>query len=546
MKNPRPNRDTLRLHPRDDLLVALADLSAGTRIDDSGREFILLDAIPAKHKFSARALSRNTTVRLYNVVIGRAASDLAAGVQITPERIAPVKTDVPAPPSREQWIPPDYGPWRQASFAGYLRRDGRAATANIWLLIPLVFCENRNLEMMWQALTGELGYSASRPYRAVIRRLLDNREADPAVPETGQAPEPRLFPNIDGIKFLKHSGGCGGTPRDAVELCGLLAGYITHPNCAGATVLSLGCQHATIAALEREIERRCPGFNRPLFIYEQQKSVSERDMLAVALKQSLEGMRLADRSRRQPVPLQKLVLGVECGGSDGFSGISANPAMGAACDIVVAAGGSVILGEFPELSGMESEIVRRCVSDEAAGRFMKIMRDYNALARMLDTGFGQNPSQGNIGDGLFNIAVKSAGAARKGGTSPVVDVLDYPQWVQRPGLNLLNTPGHDVESTTALAGAGANVILFSTGLGTPTGNALVPVIKISSNSELCQRMPDIIDIDAGTVISGIETPESVGKRILDFTLEVASGLTTPRAVALGQDDFIPWKRSVSL
>jgi altronate hydrolase len=241
-----------------------------------------------------------------------------------------------------------------------------------------------------------------------------------------------------------------------------------------------------------------------------------------------------------------LVIGLECGGSDGFSGISANPAIGYTSDLLVALGGSVILSEFPELCGVEQDISDRCVTREIAERFSHLMTTYNDRAKASGSGFDMNPSPGNIKDGLITDAIKSAGAAKKGGTSPVVDVLDFPEQVKKSGLNLLCTPGNDVESTTAEVGSGANIVLFTTGLGTPTGNPIAPVVKLSSNTKLYERMKDIIDINTGTIIEGKETIEEAGERILNFVIGVASGTIKVSAVRNLQDDFIPWKRGVSL
>jgi altronate hydrolase len=340
--------------------------------------------------------------------------------------------------------------------------------------------------------------------------------------------------------------GCGGTRTDSDALCGLIAGYVTHPNVAGATILSLGCQHAQADILVSEIRKRDPLFNKPLIVLEQQKIGTESKLLQAALKETFAGLMEANKLERQPAPLSKLCIGMECGGSDGFSGISANPALGYVSDILVSLGGSVILAEFPELCGVEQELSDRCVDDDTALKFIGLMRTYNARAVEDGSGFHANPSPGNIKDGLITDAIKSAGAAKKGGTSPVTDVLDYPQKVTKSGLNLLCTPGSDVESTTAEVGSGANVVLFTTGLGTPTGNPVAPVIKISTNTTVYKRMPDIIDINCGTVVEGKETISQAGERILDFVIEVASGNIQPKAVLLGQDDFIPWKRGVSL
>ena len=356
----------------------------------------------------------------------------------------------------------------------------------------------------------------------------------------------KVFENVDGIKFLLHEGGCGGTREDSDNLCSLIAGYIHHPNVAGATVLSLGCQHSQTTILREQILRRNPHFNKPLLVLEQQKSASEFRMLSEATAATFSGLVEANKGSRAPAPLSRLCVGLKCGGSDGFSGISANPAIGHVSDTLAALQGRTILSEFPELCGVEQELIDRSVSKPVSDRFIQLMRDYAARAKAVRSGFDMNPSPGNIRDGLITDAMKSAGAARKGGTSPVTAVLDYPEYSSEPGLNLQCTPGNDVECVTAQVGAGASLVLFTTGLGTPTGNPIAPVIKISTNSTLAQRMQDIIDIDTGDIITGGKTVEEVGNAILDLAVRVASSEVRTKAEMLGQDDFIPWKRGVSL
>ncbi|GAL79516.1 altronate dehydratase [Algibacter lectus] len=354
-----------------------------------------------------------------------------------------------------------------------------------------------------------------------------------------------LFPNVDGVKFLTHDGGCGGATSDAITLCNLLAGYINNPNVAGATVLSLGCQHAQASILQDALGKMADANNKPVYILEQQQSVSEKELLAEAVKKTFVGLMEANKIERKPANLSKLVIGLECGGSDGFSGISANPTLGYVSDLIVGLGGATVLSEFPELNGVEQELINRCTSTEKAKKFSHIMSTYNSKAEALGAAFSMNPSPGNIKDGLITDAIKSAGAAKKGGTSPVQDVLDYTEQVVTSGLNLLCTPGNDVESTTGLAGSGCNVILFTTGLGTPTGNPITPVVKVSTNSTLFNKMGDIIDFNTGSIIEGSKTIEQAGEELLDFVIEVASGKQT-KARQLRQDDFIPWKRGMSL
>jgi altronate hydrolase len=427
-------------------------------------------------------------------------------------------------------------------------------TRNHWIVVPLVFCQNRNVEVLKESLHQLLGYARPHRFRAMTEQLLASHRAgtdcvglrETVLEPAGLTPaRDRMFPNVDGIKFLTHDGGCGGLYQDAQALCGLIAGYINNPNVAGATVLSLGCQKSQIETLETELHRRNPNFKKPLYILEQQQEGTEDLLLDKALRYTFAGIVEANQIQRTPAELNHLSLGVECGGSDGFSGISANPAIGHCSDLLVALGGTVILSEFPELAGCEADLSGRCVNNDLAERFLTIMREYEARAIRDGGGFDQNPSPGNVRDGLITDAIKSAGAAKKGGTSPVTDVLDYPEPATRPGLALLCTPGGDVESTTAKAGAGANIQIFSTGLGTPTGNAITPVLKTSTNSTLAEKMPDIIDIDAGAIVTGEETIESVGARMLELIIATADGKHLTKAEQLGQDDFIPWKRGIT-
>jgi len=315
---------------------------------------------------------------------------------------------------------------------------------------------------------------------------------------------------------------------------------------AGATVLSLGCQHSEVSILQEEIQRRDPSTSKPVLIFDQQKQGLGSSLLEQAISQTFAALAEANELERTPAPLSALTIGLKCGGSDGFSGISANPALGHVSDLLVALGGKTILSEFPELCGVEQNLVDRSVSQPVAERFVHLMQAYAARAKAVHSGFEMNPSPGNIADGLITDAMKSAGAAKKGGTSPVTDVLDFPEYVTTSGLNLLCTPGNDVECVTAQVGAGANIVLFTTGLGTPTGNPVAPVIKVATNSAMAARMSDIIDLDAGAIISGESTVQKTGEAILDMVIEVASGKRQTKAETTGQNDFIPWKRGISL
>jgi altronate hydrolase len=546
----------LKIHPKDNVLVALQDLRKGQDIDFNGSRYTLKTDVEAKHKFTTQDLNPGDPVIMYGVLVGKAKEKIDTGAKISTANLKHASDEYSLSSERKTgWHVPEVNKWKEKTFMGYHRSDGSVGTANYWLIVPLVFCENRNVDVIKESLLEELGYARPKKYTQLSRKMVELYKAGAStesilqtefIKGKDETSNPPLFKNVDGVKFLNHEGGCGGTREDSQALCALLAGYITHPNVAGATVLSLGCQNAQISLLQEEIAKKDPKFDKPVYYLEQQKIGLEVDMIAMALKQTFSGLMIADQNKRKPAPISKICIGLECGGSDGFSGISANPAIGYTSDLLVAAGGSVILSEFPELCGVEQEMSDRCLNESIAKRFMHLMKTYNARAEAVGSGFYMNPSPGNIKDGLITDAIKSAGAAKKGGTSPVADVLDYTEKVTKPGLNLLCTPGGDVESTTAEVGSGANIVLFTTGLGTPTGNPIAPVLKLSSNTALYKKMPDIIDINTGGIIDGEETIEQAGERILDYVIKVASGDIKAKAVEHGQDDFIPWKRGVSL
>jgi altronate hydrolase len=538
----------LRLDPRDNVLIALTDLKAGEPVDFDGRQYHLAKNVPAKHKFATQTLSPGDAVVMYGVLVGKAVKPISAGELLTTTNIQHQAAPFHEQSGEYHWQLPDVSPWKQKTFLGYRRSDGQVGTRNYWLVVPLVFCENKNIQVLKQALEEELGFAAPQPYRRQVADLVN------AYQQGGQKSDPlsspparnRLFENVDGIRFLLHEGGCGGTREDSNNLCGLIAGYIHHPNVAGATVLSLGCQHAQIGILREEIRKRNPKFDKPLFILEQQRSGTEAAMMSEAIRQTFSGLIEANKARRSASPLSALCVGLKCGGSDGFSGLSANPAIGHTSDLLAALGARTILSEFPELCGVEQELINRSKAPAVGDRFIQLMRDYAARAAAVRSGFDMNPSPGNMRDGLLTDAMKSAGAAKKGGTSPVTAVLDYPEYSTEPGLNLQCTPGNDVECVTAQVGAGASVVLFTSGLGTPTGNPIAPVVKLSTNSDLARRMADIIDIDTGAVIAGEKSIRQMGESILDFTMQVASGEIRTKAEQKAQEDFIPWKRGVSL
>lgn len=539
---------SVKINPTDNVFVALTDLQKG----EIHHTIELKMDINAKHKFAENDLNIGDFIRMYGIIVGKASQTIQKGEQITTFNTKHEAEKYGKRLPAEPWIAPDISKFQQRTFNGFHRADGKVGTANYWVFIPLVFCENQNLESIKNAFLDELGYAPTNQFSNLTRSLVNVYKNGGDIneiefeEELTQKKSKKLFENVDGLKFLTHTMGCGGTRDDAQTLCQLLAGYAAHPNVAGATVLSLGCQNAQVKLFEEAYQKIDPNRSKPIYVFDQQTIGNEAQMIEMAMKQTFLGLIEANKITRKPAPISQINLGVECGGSDGFSGISANPAVGYCSDLLAALGGKIMLAEFPELCGMEQELINRCVSDDLASKFSNLQDAYAKHAAAVGVGFDMNPSPGNIKDGLITDAMKSAGAAKKGGNSPVTGVLDYTEIAENAGLNLLCTPGGDAECTTGLAGSGANILMFTTGLGNPMGNPICPVLKISTNTKLAVKMADIIDIDTGTIITGEKTIAEMGEELLELCIATASGEYIPKAVLGGHDDFIPWKRGVSL
>ena len=546
-------RNVLRIGPADNVAVALKRLEAGEQVVVDGQSYEIRSTVPAKHKFALQDFAQGDGIDMYGVLVGQATKSIGKGEVITVSNTRHQSADFHAKSVSREWDAPDVSRWKTRTFQGYHRADGQVGTRNYWVVIPLVFCENRNIRALQEAFEKELGISPAESYRRHVADLVSlYREGKTDEIESYIFPEApsvsdsdTLFPNLDGIRFLTHDMGCGGTRDDAQALCGLMAGYIHHPNVAGATILSLGCQNAQISMLREELKKRDPHFSKTLLVFDQQESNLESAMLGEAIRQTFLGLVEANRMTRAPAPLSALTVGLKCGGSDGFSGITANPAIGHLSDLIAALGGKSILSEFPELCGAEQSLIDRCKNAEIADKFINLMRTYAARAEAVGSGFDMNPSPGNIKDGLITDAMKSAGAARKGGTSPVSDVLDYPQYATAPGLSLLCTPGNDVEAVTAQVGAGANVCCSQ-----PDWVRLRAI-----PSRRWQSSPPIQSWPTGCTTSSTSIPvessrgttiEQMGEAILEQVISIASGETRTKAELKPQEDFIPWKRGVSL
>jgi altronate hydrolase len=544
----------LQINPTDNLLVALQDLPNGTVINHNGDQITLQDDIAAKHKFTTEAIPKDGKAFMYGVLVGLASQDILKGGLIHTFNLHHASTDFQGKQQEYLWTAPDISKFQNRTFNGYHRADGQVGTQNYWLVIPLVFCENRNIELLKNAFLNGLGFQKMDPFTIKVQQLgAQLAKGKPLAIDTESTAsilvhKSAQFPNVDGIKFLTHESGCGENKDDSLSLCSLLAGYCLNPNVGGITVLSLGCQHSQIDVFKEKLKEKDPNFSKPLYIFEQQQDNGSgvENMLNEVILQTFKGLIEINQQTRQPAPLSALRLGVKCGGSDGFSGISANPAIGHTADLLVGLGGTVMIAEFPELCGVEQELQNRAVTKEIADNFGFLMREYARRAALVGAGFDMNPSPGNIKDGLITDAIKSAGAAKKAGSSPIEDVLGYGQYVTKKGLNLVCTPGNDVLATTGMAGAGATIQLFTTGLGTPTGNPISPMVKLSTNTKLAVKLPEIIDIDCGPIISGEKTVEQMGEEVMEYVIQLASGEINTKAMDLGQDDFMFWRRGVSL
>ena len=533
-------KKAIKIAEIDNVAVALRDLKLGTVVTVDNTDFNLKSDVQAKHKFALKDFRVGENVIMYGTIVAVVTKDISCGGVITTENVKHKSTTVTGKTEDATiWEKKDVSKWENRTFDGYVRSDGQVGTQNTWLFFPLVFCENKNIELLKDIFEKELGYSEPSKYQNYLRSFL------PVSNQSVELKSEKVLNDIK-LKFITHPGGCGSIRQDSLELSRLLAGYLNNPNVAGATVLSLGCQNLQVDVLKNSLKKINPDFDKPLLIFEQQQIGTTEDMIYSAIEDSIGEIMKADKQKREPVPLSNLSVGLECGGSDGFSGISANPVLGFVSDAIVSLGGTVILSEFPELCGIEQDIVNRCVNDNDGVRFLELMKEYEENVVAAGAGFDSNPSPGNIKDGLITDAMKSNGAAKKAGSSPIVSVNDYGDYIYKKGLSLLCTPGNDVESTTLMAGSGSNIILFTTGLGTPTGNPITPVIKVSSNSNLANRMNDIIDIDSGEIITGDKTIEEVGSELIELIIEIASGNKLSKATLNKQDDFIPWSRGVSL
>lgn len=493
---------TIRLHPADNVVVARMDILPGTAVEG---DVAAATRVPPGHKILTRAVKAGEPLRKYNQIIGFATEDLPPGTHIHTHNcvMGDFERDyafcADAHPT-DFIVPP-------ATFQGYRRQDGRVATRNYIGIVTTVNCS------------------------AATSRMIASKLA-PALAE---------FANIDGVVPLTHGGGCGmaasGLEMDVLRRT--LAGYVRHPNMAAVVVLGLGCETNQISGL-MTAEGLKEGPKLIPMAIQDEGGVSRTVMRAVDfLKEVLPE---ANDVKREPIPASELILALQCGGSDGYSGISANPALGAAVDLLVRNGGTAVLSETPEIYGAEHLLTRRAVSREVGEKIVERIRWWEDHCARTGGEMNNNPSPGNKAGGLTTILEKSLGAVAKGGTTNLVDVYKYAEPITAKGFVYMDSPGYDPVSATGQVAGGANVLCFTTGRGSVFGCKPTPSLKLATNSSLYRRMTDDMDINCGTIVDGEETIQESGRRIFDLILATASGQKTKSEIlGIGDDEFEPWK-----
>jgi altronate hydrolase len=489
---PTPETATIHLNAADNVAIARVALTPGQLVVVAGRELRATGHIPAGHKIAVGEIAAGTAVVRYGCVIGKASVAIHAGEHVHTHNLAFEEI------SLSEAVPGEIAESVRAAeiptFLGYPRADGRAGTRNYIAVAAASNCAAHTVELIAE-----------------------------------HFPASELPEGIDGVVAFPHGEGCGHTiGPDTRQLQRVIAGVLDHPNVAGGILLGLGCEVNQIGNYERVVGLTL------------QSSGGTRAAVEAGIR---EVKLLIDRigsTPRVPVPASKIVLGLNCGGSDSFSGISANPALGFCSDLLAGIGATAVLAETTEIFGAEQLLLRRARNRDVAEKLLDYVRGYKRYLSGFGGSFDDNPSPGNKDGGLTNIIEKSLGAVAKGGTSPLMDVVDYAERIGSPGLVFMNTPGYDPVSLTGLAAGGVNLIAFTTGRGSAIGFPTVPVLKIATNSIMFARMRDNMDLNAGRIVEGEASVEEIGREIFAHLLEVASGRKTCSEI-LGHKEFVPWR-----
>lgn len=500
------------LHSDDNIAVARRQIPAGSELDAMGRNVTSRETIDMGHKVATRAITRGAPVKKFGQTIGFASCDIAAGMWVHTHNVeaGPLSLDY----AYASEVPPEPEPITGRTFMGYRRHDGRAATRNYIGIISSVNCSAHTSKLIAQHFD---------------RKLL----AD--------------YPNIDGIIPLVHKGGCamqyGG--EDHQQLNHTLAGFAKHANIGAYLLVGLGCetgQASFLAESEHLVQIAVPGHEKsPLpLVLNMQDLGGIRKTTQRGVEILREMLPEVNKVQRAPIPVAEIILGTNCGGSDGYSGITANPALGFASDLLVAHGSTSVLAETPEIYGGEHTLTRRAISQAVGEKLIERIKWWEHYTSMFGVQINNNPSVGNKKGGLTTIYEKSLGAIAKGGTTALREVYKYAEPIQAKGFCIMDTPGYDPVSVTGLVAGGCNVIVFTTGRGSCFGCKPAPSIKVATNTPMYERMVDDMDINAGVIVDGVPV-EEVGRQIFERIIAVASGeKTKSEAQGVGDEEFAPW------
>jgi altronate hydrolase len=500
-KLPTAENSAIHLHPSDNVAIARVPVSAGQTLRVEGNEFRAKDNVPAGHKIALMHIAPGENIFRYGQRIGRASRAIEPGEHIHTQNVSfeELHFDYEFPEGDKAFPAP---PKDMPTFMGYVREDGRVGTRNYIAVVAASNCAAHTAE------------------------LIANSFADEKLPA-----------NIDGVVAFPHGEGCGmSIGPDSRQLQRTLSGVLAHPNVAAAVILGLGCE---VNQIDHYLGPNAPRSNR-LVGMTLQNSGGTRGAKEAARTAIRELMEQCAAEKRVEAPASKIILGLNCGGSDSFSGITANPALGVASDMLAALGASTVLAETTEIFGAEHLLVRRARNRATAEKLLGFVTGYKKYLNQFGGSFDDNPSPGNKEGGLTNILEKSLGAVAKAGSSTLTDAVAYAERITVPGFNFMDTPGYDPASLAGLAAGGCNVIVFTTGRGSAIGFPTVPVIKVASNSYTYRRMTDNMDINAGVIADGDKTIQEVGRQIFEAILRTASGERT-KAEILGHHEFVPWR-----
>ena len=503
---------------KDNVAVVKSETTEGLTVElPDGDMVTLRSVVPPGHRFATRDIPKGEFVRQYGEPIGTSLG-IEKGEWINHDNMS---DDVPVVRDLAEDLhnpAPEYFAQQEiATFKGFRRPDGRVGTRNYVLIVPTSMCASH--EAMQISMMSEFMHYSREKY-----------------------------PNVDGVVAIPHNKGCGCQDGSTLDvMMRTLSNYADHPNVGGVILIDLGCEKTNLSFVEKYLTKREKPIQKPVFKIGIQDVGGTQAAIELGLKQVAEMLPEVNRCVREEVPISELVLGVKCGSSDGFSGISANPALGYCSDLLVRSGGTVLLTEVPEFCGAEHVLASRAKDAETGRKIYRMVDWYKEYASKFGAVLNQNPSTGNKAGGLLNITIKSLGAIAKAGTTRVEDCIEYAETPTHRGVNLMQGPGYDQESTPGLVASGATVVIFTTGNGTTIGNAIAPVIKLASNNRVFERMSQDLDISAGNIIEGTESIPEVGTRVFEYLRRIASGEIQAKAEILKHREFQFWaEQTVSL